>query len=604
MAFAGARETGFALAWTKYLERGHWAAVLDRQVHPMAWAEPLLAERHRSFILAHWLGAAVSLATFLLYFIAVRDVGIYAVIALGWFLSPALIALLLSRTGRLGLAHLLSAGNLIGLVALASVLTGGINSFVLVWMVLVPLEAALSSSRRTVIISSTAAVLTLAALHLVTKWGLLPQQIETPILSPLRELFTHFAAVVYAGGLALSVERIHRRTQAEIEGERERYRLLAENATDMITRHDSSGTVLFASPAGAQLLGIKPGELIGDGLFERVLVSDRPSYLSALSTAARAGAASSAEFRLACVAGDGARPVHRWVEMRCRPVIAKNGASGNEVVAVTRDIEDRKRQETNLEQARSAAERASRAKTLFLANMSHELRTPLNAILGFSDILRKDLMRKAEEQRNADYCRIINESGEHLLQVVNHLLDMSKIESGNYRLAIEPFVVTRVVESCIETVRPAAERKAIEIVTSLPADLPELDADRRACKQMLLNLLANAVKFTGENGRIEVSARTEGANMRLKVRDNGIGISADDIVKLGEPFVQAENGYRRRHEGTGLGLSVVKGLARLHGGDIEIESEINKGTAVSIVIPLLADEGSANESAPAMAHAV
>jgi cell cycle sensor histidine kinase DivJ len=181
---------------------------------------------------------------------------------------------------------------------------------------------------------------------------------------------------------------------------------------------------------------------------------------------------------------------------------------------------------------------------------------------------------------------------------------MSKIESGNYRLAIEPFVVNRVVESCIETVRPAAERKAIEIVASIPVGLQELDADRRAYKQMLLNLLANAVKFTGENGRIEVLARTEGANMRLTVRDNGIGISADDIAKLGQPFVQAENGYRRRHEGTGLGLSVVKGLAKLHGGDIEIESEVDKGTAVSIIIPLLAEEVGEAEAARILPLAV
>jgi cell cycle sensor histidine kinase DivJ len=326
---------------------------------------------------------------------------------------------------------------------------------------------------------------------------------------------------------------------------------------------------------------------MGMGLFERVLVSDRPGYLSALSAAAREGKSSSAEFRLACVGGSGGTPVYRWVEMRCRPVAAKDGSTESEVVAVTRDIEERKNQQTSLEQARSAAERASRAKTLFLANMSHELRTPLNAILGFSDILAKDLKRKAEEQRNADYSRIINESGEHLLQVVNHLLDMSKIESGNYRLAIEPFFVDRVVDSCIETVRPAAERKSIEIITQLAAGLPELDADRRAMKQMLLNLLANAVKFTGENGRIEVLARIEGANMRLTVRDNGIGISAADVARLGEPFVQAENGYRRRHEGTGLGLSVVKGLARLHGGDIEIVSEVDKGTAVSIIVPII-----------------
>jgi cell cycle sensor histidine kinase DivJ len=257
-----------------------------------------------------------------------------------------------------------------------------------------------------------------------------------------------------------------------------------------------------------------------------------------------------------------------------------------EIVAVTRDITDHKAQEMALLKARDAAESASLAKTRFLANMSHELRTPLNAIIGFSEILTRELFGRLGEDRYRDYARLIHESGEHLLSVVNEILDMSKIEAGKFSIVAEPFDVGNLVRSCAEIMRHTAEQKSIQLTTEVEPDLPELVADKRACKQMLLNLLSNALKFTPDSGQVKATVHLQGGMMELAVTDNGIGISPEDLPKLGNPFVQAQMSYNRDFEGAGLGLSVVKGLVGLHGGRLEIESEFGSGTVVKILLPV------------------
>ncbi len=235
---------------------------------------------------------------------------------------------------------------------------------------------------------------------------------------------------------------------------------------------------------------------------------------------------------------------------------------------------------------RDEAESSSRAKTLFLANMSHELRTPLNAVIGFSEILNRELFGALGEARYRDYARLIHESGEHLLNVVNDILDMSKIEAGKFKIVKEPFQVAPLVTSCSEIMRHAADKKGIALLTDIAPGLPELPADKRACKQMLLNVLSNAIKFTDPGGWVRISARADHDAIVLVVADNGIGIAEQDLSKLGTPFVQADNSYDRNYDGAGLGLSVVKGLARLHGGRLEIASTLGEGTTASIILPL------------------
>jgi cell cycle sensor histidine kinase DivJ len=275
--------------------------------------------------------------------------------------------------------------------------------------------------------------------------------------------------------------------------------------------------------------------------------------------------------------------------MRCRPLDQASAEEANpadrEVVAVMRDITERKAQEQALEDARAEAERANAAKSRFLATMSHELRTPLNAIIGFSEMLTKEepLMIDAEKRR--DYAHLINESGHHLLAVVNGILDMSKMETGNFEIMPEPFAPRQVIEDCCDILQLKAREAGIALNARLPDRLPEIVADKRALNQIMLNLLSNAIKFSNRGGSVTVSAAAVDSNFTVTVEDGGVGIGAEDLSRVGDPFFQARASYDRRHDGTGLGLSIVKGLLTLHGGHMEIASRLNEGTRVTISLP-------------------
>jgi cell cycle sensor histidine kinase DivJ len=452
--------------------------------------------------------------------------------------------------------------------------------------VAVPLEAAFATDRRVVAWSAGLASLGLIALAVCGTLGLVPPQPVFAISANLLGLFGVMSATIYAAGLAVAMQLVHRRSEDAIRAGEERYRLLAENSTDMITRHDEKGRVQFVSQASHQLLGEAPDKLEGDGLFERVHIADRPAYLTALSRCSTNGEPVNVEFRVRHQDASGLER-YSWVEMRCQPTkTSREGAGPCGVLAGTRDISERKAQEHELKRARDEAENASRAKTQFLANMSHELRTPLNAVIGFSEILNRELFGALGEQRYRDYARLIHESGEHLLHVVNDILDMSRIEAGKLRLAKEPLDVGALIVSCADVMRHAAEEKRLSLLTEMPTGMPELMADKRACKQMLLNVISNAIKFTDAGGWVRISAQEASGTVEISVADNGIGIDEHDLPKLGNPFMQADNAYNRSHDGAGLGLSVVKGLVRLHGGRLEIVSKIGQGTTTTIVLPL------------------
>jgi cell cycle sensor histidine kinase DivJ len=207
-------------------------------------------------------------------------------------------------------------------------------------------------------------------------------------------------------------------------------------------------------------------------------------------------------------------------------------------------------------------------------------------VIGFSEIINQELFGTLGEPRYREYARLIHEGGEHLLNVVNDILDMSKIEAGRFTIVKEPFDVNSLITSCSETMGHGAEQKQIELITEVDPDMPELFADKRACKQMLLNVLSNAIKFTDPGGSVRLTARANAGNIELIVADNGMGIAEEDMSRLGSPFVQAKNSYSRSHDGTGLGLSVVKGLARLHGGSLQLASKLGQGTTTTITLPI------------------
>jgi two-component system, cell cycle sensor histidine kinase PleC len=235
------------------------------------------------------------------------------------------------------------------------------------------------------------------------------------------------------------------------------------------------------------------------------------------------------------------------------------------------------------------AEGANKAKSEFLANMSHELRTPLNAINGFSEIMVAEMFGPLGDARYKDYAQDIHNSGQHLLALINDILDMSKIEAGKLNLKFEPVSLADVTEDAVRLVRNRAETAGLKLEVELP-HLPEIEADYRAIKQVLLNLLSNAIKFTPRGGRITVRAEARqdmlGERIRVSVSDTGIGIAPDDIKRLAQPFEQVENQHAKTQQGTGLGLALTKSLVEMHEGALEIESVLGAGATVSFTLPI------------------
>ena len=553
-----------------------WSYV-DALVHPVAQQDALTAARHRAFIAPRLLGSLAALASFPVYVVirgvpTALEVGVFA-----WLAAPILIVYYLSHTGRYERAYLLSALALTTLAALVALCTGGIGSFAAVWLVVVPVEAALSASRRIVALATALALTAAGLLLLLGAGGYLPHALTSPDQQSTLAALGIVSATLYAAGLALGAELLVRTGASLLHAEEDRHRLLAHSMTDVVIRHGRNGSVLSAPQAAESIVGVKASELLGNGLFDRVHVADRPAYLAALADAASLNEERSLELRIRCGAGQ-----FRWVDMRCLP--RKSGAGEREVIAVLRDISERKSQDRAIETARAESERADAAKIRFIATMSHELRTPLNAIIGFSDMLTNESL-ELDPRRKLEYAKLINNSGHHLLSVVNGILDVSKMENGNFEITPEPFTPAPAIESCADLLALKAQDAGIELTMRIAPDLPDVAADRRAFNQILINLISNAVKFTPRGGRVTVSARCDGPKLAVTVEDTGVGIGESDLPRLGEAFFQGRASYDRRHDGTGLGLSIVKGLVHLHGGEVDIKSRLGEGTRVTVRLP-------------------
>ena len=233
------------------------------------------------------------------------------------------------------------------------------------------------------------------------------------------------------------------------------------------------------------------------------------------------------------------------------------------------------------------AESANRAKTEFLANMSHELRTPLNAIIGFSDVIQNEIMGKfAENPKYVDYARDIREAGTHLLHVINDILDIAKIEAGQLGVREDAFGVGHAIEACVNMLSDRAEEDGVDLIRKQGETQVRIWGDEKKFKQIILNLLSNAIKFTPKGGNVTLSTGFGGdGDFELTVSDTGVGMAAGDLEKALAPFAQVDNGRQRNHEGTGLGLPISRALAELHGGTLQIESELGFGTTVTVRLP-------------------
>jgi two-component system, cell cycle sensor histidine kinase DivJ len=565
---------------------------LDALVHPSARHDALTRARHRAFIAPRLFGSLAAFAAFPVYLVMRGAPGALEVLAFAWLTAPILLSWFLSRTGHYEGAHVLSSLALAGLVMAVAATTGGIESFAAVWLVVVPLEAALSASRRVVAFAAALALSCAAVLMLLGHFGVLPASEINPAFTGACMAFAVASATLYAAGLAFGAESLAQTSVWLLSREEDRYRLLARNMSDVISRHRCNGAVQFISPAAQSLLGAPLAQLLGHGLFDRVHVADRPAYLTALSDAARGAEERSVEFRLRRDVVRTNEPGSNgvdfiWVEMRCRSLdVVGPITSETEVVAVMRDVTDRKIQEQALDLARSAAEAADAAKTRFLATMSHELRTPLNAIIGFSELIVHEEALMLDAARRREYAQLINDSGQHLLSVVNGILDMSKMESGNFEISPEPFTPRVALVNCCNLLALRAREGGVDLVVNAPAELPVLTGDPRAFKQIVINLVSNAIKFTERGGKVTVFAEADASRFVLRVTDTGVGIAADDLKRIGAPFFQAGKTYQRRHEGTGLGLSIVKSLVSLHAGELSVQSKVGEGTTVIVALPL------------------
>jgi signal transduction histidine kinase len=428
---------------------------VETLVHPAAQQDAAAAPRHHAFIATRILGSIVALASLPIYLLIRNAPTAVEIFVFSWPIVPILIAYFLSRTGRYETAHALSSFSSTILIASIAALNGGVASLAAVWLIVVPLEAALSASPRVAAVATIFALCAAGLLALLGEAHWLPSTASGahPALAGLGVVF----AAVYTTGLAF----------------------------------------------GAGMLARK------------------------------------------------------------------------------RKQHERANPESHGE-AKSVGARSVRA----IATMSHELRTPLNAIIGFSELLMKENALALDSGRRSEYARVINTSSQHLLSVVNGMLDISRIEAGRFEIASETFAPAPVVAACCDLLALKASEAGISLERAIADDLPDIVADKRALSQILINLLSNAIRFTDRGGKVAIMACAQAGDIAFVIEDNGVGISDENLALIGQPYFQADASYERRSTGTGLGLSIVQGLVALHSGEFCIESGAGEGTRVTVRLPL------------------
>jgi len=362
---------------------------------------------------------------------------------------------------------------------------------------------------------------------------------------------------------------------------------IVENSFDAIVTADRSGRITLFNTAAERLFGVAQEEAVGRSIETMLRLPSGASVLTLLARGESLGAPVEVE-GVSAGAQDfvGELALRRATLFLSRHPMERRSMERSFWVLAVRDVTERKRAEAAQAEAKAAAETANRAKTEFLATMSHELRTPLNAVLGFSEMIRDELLGPVGHTQYKGYAGDIHRSGAHLLDIINDILDTAKIEAGKLTLAESIVSVPGAVASTLRLATGRPEGGQVPVRVELPEALPGLWADLRLVKQILLNLLSNALKFTPA-GEVAVTARVaEDGWLEIAVRDTGIGIPQSEIAKVLQPFYQVDNSNSRKYQGTGLGLSLVRSLMELHGGELRIESEVGVGTTAICRFPV------------------
>jgi cell cycle sensor histidine kinase DivJ len=559
------------------------AARIGALVHPAAAADDLKRAAHEGFLFVHLALACAALlaAPLFLAFCGVPQP--WHVLAFVFLQAPLAACFLLSRSGRLRDAQIVVIAATLGLATTLDFGVPGLDPAGLALYTLVPLVAAFTLDVTLIVPAAAAACVAFATLALLQ-----PAPEHGADVSFSAAALIILPTILYITALALSAVRTHKVRSRIERRENSRHEMLSRTIGDLVLRHDRAGGVISASEESRGLFGLAPHDLVGRGMFERIHVADRPLFLKTIADALGGGMTATATLRLRTGKVEATRggfdePVFAWIEFRAR---RSPDETEGVLLALVRDVTRGKQHEEQLELARTEAERANLWKDRFLANVSHELRTPLNAIIGFAEMLGNKELAPENPDKAREYAQIIGTAGQHLLSVVNTILDVSKIEAGAFELAPEPFSLPALADSCCDMIRLKAERAGIAIVRRYPANLEDIVADKRACSQVLINLVSNAVKFTPPGGTVFVDLKPEGNSLKIIIADTGIGIAPKDLPQIGEPFFQASANYDRHFEGTGLGLSVVRGLVGLHGGTISIESAPGEGTTIIVRLPL------------------
>jgi PAS domain S-box-containing protein len=404
---------------------------------------------------------------------------------------------------------------------------------------------------------------------------------------------THGEVEVDEGGYVIAVAAVCKDVTAQVDAEKakdtaqQRYAIMAEESSDIIVLHEN-GEAVWASNALWRLLRRTTDEMRGDKYLSLVHPDDLHEAQKIIGQPPP-GETWTGTYRVRHADGH-----YVWFEVSTRGVYDENTGDFRREISVGRDITERKLQEFRLHEARDRAEAANRAKSQFLANMSHELRTPLNAIIGFADIMRHRMLGSPVDGRYDEYVQMIHESAQLLLAHIAGILELANVEGGRLTLDRERLTLAPVLEEAMRPMDERAQRASIVLSFDCEPNLA-LTADRRAVAQILFHLLSNALKFTQPGGHVRLSARRAGFATVLCVSDDGFGIPAADIPRLGRPFEQviADPLVAKGTTGTGLGLALVRSLVERHGGALRIESALGSGTAVFVEFPDMAESDAA-----------